>query len=73
MSASNRKTQQGIPFEIQGKITYLDPNSAEGKALRRIDSLDPNDSTQWITVVKQGEDIDVEGALNRLRERGYKI
>ena len=70
---SDPKTENLIPFEIEGKITYLNPDSAEGKALQRIDSVDPNDPKQWITVVEEGEEIDVDGALTRLRERGYQV
>ncbi|PSO49455.1 MAG: hypothetical protein BRC33_06900 [Cyanobacteria bacterium SW_9_44_58] len=70
---SDAKTESGIPFEVEGETTYLSPDSAEGKALQRIDSLDPDDPTQWITVVEEGEEIDVDGAFNRLRKRGYKV
>jgi len=73
MSTSHPKTEPGIPSEIDGETTYLNPESAEGKALQRLDSLDPDDTTQWITVVEEGQEIDVEGALNRLKERGYQV
>ena len=68
---SDAKTESGIPFEVEGETTYLNPDSAEGKALQRIDSLHPDDPTQWVTVVEEGQEIDVDGALKRLRERGY--
>ena len=70
---SEAKTESGIPFKVEGETTYLSPDSAEGKALQRIDSFDPDDPTQWITVVEEGQEIDVDGALNRLRQRGYKV
>jgi len=73
ISMSNPKTENTIPFEIEGEMTYLNPDSAEGKALQRIDSVDPDDPTQWITVVEEGQEIDVDGALKRLRERGYQV
>ncbi len=60
---SDAKTESGIPFEVEGETTYLSPDSAEGKALQRIDSLDPDDPTPWITVVEEGQEIDVDGAL----------
>jgi hypothetical protein len=34
---SNPKTENLIPFEIEGEMTYLNPDSAEGKALRETD------------------------------------
>lgn len=60
-----------IPFEIEGEITYLSPNSAEGKALQRIE--EPIPDQEWMTVVEEGQEVDVEGALERLKKRGYKI
>jgi len=70
---SDPKTEKLIPFEIEGEITYLNPDSAEGKALQRIDSLDPDDPTQWITVVEEGQEIDDEALDQWLKERGYKV
>jgi len=73
MSTSKPKTEAGIPFEIDGETAYLNPESAEGKALQRLDSLDPDDSTQWITVVEEGQEIDEEMLDQWLKERGYEI
>ncbi|WP_235620756.1 hypothetical protein [Halothece sp. PCC 7418] len=70
---SNPKTENLIPFEIEGEMTYLNPDSAEGKALQRIDSLDPDDPTQWITVVEEGQEIDDEALDQWLKERGYEV
>jgi len=70
---SHTKTENLIPFELEGEITYLNPNSAEGKALQRIDSLNADDSTQWITVVEEGQEIDDEALDQWLKERGYEI
>jgi len=70
---SDPKTEKLIPFEIEGEITDLNPDSAEGKALQRIDSLDPDDATQWITVVEEGQEIDDEALDQWLKERGYKV
>ena len=61
----------GIPFEVDGEVTYLSPNSAEGKALQRIRNPIPED--EWITVVEIGEDIDMEVVRERIKKRGYKI
>jgi hypothetical protein len=62
---------QGIPFEMDDKIIYLSPNSAEGKALQRIDNPVPDN--EWVVIVEEGQDIDVSGALERLKKRGYKV
>ena len=70
---SDAKTESGIPFEVEGETTYLSPDSAEGKALQRIDSLDPDDPTQWITVVEEGQEIDDKALDQWLRERGYEV
>ncbi len=66
------KKEEGIFDEIKGEAIYLDPNSAEGKALERIPNLDFDDSSQWIEDANEGE-VDVETINQRLRERGYKI
>ena len=70
---SDATTESGIPFEVEGETTYLSPDSAEGKALQRIDSLDPDDPTQWITVVEEGQEIDDKALDQWLRERGYEV
>lgn len=45
--------------------------SAEARAIARIADLD--DPTQWVTVIEAGEEVDVDGACQRLRERGFEI
>jgi hypothetical protein len=45
--------------------------SAEARAIERIPDLD--DPTQWVTVIEAGEEVDVDGACQRLRERGFEI
>jgi len=71
MSTPNAKTESGIPFEIEGEITYLDPNSAEGKALQRSETLIPEQ--QWSSYGTIGEEIDVDRLNQRLQQRGYSI
>lgn len=51
----------------------INPNSAEGKALQRIATIDFDDASQWITDGEIGEEIDVETINQRLKERGYQI
>lgn len=48
----------------------LDPNSAEGKAIRRLEKISDD---EMVTLVEQGQEIDVDGALERLKKRGYKV
>jgi len=71
ISMSNPKTENLIPFEIEGEMTYLNPDSAEGKALQRIDSLDPDDPKQWITIVDD-QDISSE-QVKQLKREGWQI
>jgi hypothetical protein len=60
-----------IPLEVDGEVIYLDPNSAEGKALQRIEN--PIKEDEWITVGEIGEEIDMEAIDKRIKQRGYKI
>lgn len=64
-------TNPGIPFEVEGEVTYLAPDSAEGKALQRIRNPIPED--EWWAVGEIGEDIDMETVRERIKQRGYKI
>ena len=59
----------GIPFEVDGEIVYLSPNSAEGKALQRIRHPIPED--EWVTV-EAAQNIDMEAVRQRIKQRGYK-
>ena len=68
---SDAKTESGIPFEVEGETTYLNPDSAEGKALQRIEESLPE--RLWSTHGIIGEEIDVKLLNQRLRERGYSI
>jgi alpha-acetolactate decarboxylase len=62
-----------IPLEIEGEIIYLDRNSAEGKALQRIQTLDPDDSSQFTTLIEEGQAVNITEGLKRLKKRGYPI
>jgi hypothetical protein len=64
--------QTGIPCEVDGETLYLNPNSAEGKALERIRNLIPED--EWVTVFDPETDTLDEAALDTwLTERGYPV
>ena len=67
MPTSNAK----IPLEVDGEVIYLDPNSAEGKALQRIEN--PLGEDEWITIGEIGEEVDMEVVRERIKQRGYKI
>jgi|GEM_PF-3194581 len=64
---------EGIPFEIDGEVVQLNPNSAEGKAVQRLENIDFEDDRQWITEGEIGTEIDVNAINQRLKERGDKI
>jgi hypothetical protein len=57
--------------ENTNQAFQVSPNSAEGKALQRKQDVD--NPTKWVTVVEEGQEIDIERGLERLRKRGYKI
>lgn len=46
-------------------------NFAEGKALQRLPDIDR--PTKWVTIVEEGQEIDIEPGLERLSKRGYKV
>jgi hypothetical protein len=60
-----------IPFEMAGETIYLSPNSAEGKAILRLNDIDNSD--EWITVVEKNEKIDLEELDRKIRESGYLV
>ncbi len=45
--------------------------SAEALAIERIPDLD--DPTKWITVIDEGDEVDVDSAYERLRGQGFEI
>jgi hypothetical protein len=55
----------------QALAAELAPHSAEAKAIARLQ--DEDDPSQWITVVEEGEEIDVESSLEYLKQRGYAV
>lgn len=67
----NSGNSELIPFEVEGKTIYLSPDSAEGKALNRINNPVPDD--EWIVIIEEGQEVDVASALERLKKRGYKV
>ena len=57
--------------EIDGEIIYISPDSAEGKAIQRLEAIESGEEIDWITDVKQGKFTD-EADLDRwLAEHGY--
>jgi hypothetical protein len=66
-------TKNKIAYEIDGEIMYLDRNSAEGKALRRIENLDIDDHSQFTILIEEGQTVNIIEGLQRLKKRGYPI
>lgn len=59
------KRQRGVsPAPVKKK-------SAEDRAIERM--KDEDDPTQWITVIDEGEEIDVDALHQRLRDRGFPV
>ncbi|NJM75903.1 MAG: hypothetical protein HC852_09090 [Acaryochloridaceae cyanobacterium RU_4_10] len=62
---------QGIPIEIDGEMIALSPNSAEAKAIQRLNDLE--DPDKWITVMERDEEVDLEELDKKIRESGYLV
>jgi|688.fasta_scaffold41090_4 hypothetical protein len=67
---------QTLPKEQKWQVyqalgAELAPQSAEAKAIARL--ADEDDESQWITVIEEGEEVDVDASLEYLKNRGYKI
>ena len=67
---------QSLPKEQKWQVyqalgAELAPQSAEAKAIARL--ADEDDESQWITVIEEGEEVDVDASLEYLKNRGYKV
>ena len=67
---------QSLPKEQKWQVyqalgAELAPQSVEAKAIARL--ADEDDESQWITVIEEGEEIDVDASLEYLKNRGYKV
>ncbi len=67
---SGTQLDRGIPCQVDGETVYLNPNSAEGKALRRIRAIDAGEEAELITTIREGDLIDEEALDKWLTERG---
>ena len=63
------KTHKWQIYQALGK--ELTAQSSEAKAIARLE--DEDDQSKWITVIEEGEEIDVKANLDYLRQRGYKV
>ncbi|NMF86609.1 hypothetical protein [Nodosilinea sp. P-1105] len=79
LSANELRTIQDFVAYIawkhgQAESPPVPKASAEARAIERLKDLeDLDDPTKWITVIEAGEEIDVESACERLKERGFQI
>ena len=67
---------QGLPNPYKWQIYQtlgkeLTTQSSEAKAIARLE--DEDDDSKWITVIEEGQEVDVEASLEYLRQRGYKV
>ena len=69
LSQSLPKEQKWQVYQALG--AELAPQSAEAKAIARL--ADEDDESQWITVIEEGEEVDVDASLEYLKNRGYKV
>ncbi len=77
MVKNRKQGEVGKSVDINGtgdsKMIRPKPDSAEAKALRRIQDTDHSDLKQCKTLIEEGQEVDVEKGLERLKKRGYKI
>lgn len=70
---NNPQVSPGIPFEVNGEVIYLNPDSAEGKALQRI--RNPVAEDEWITVFDPKKYVidasEVDAWLEELNRTGW--
>lgn len=69
--SGNPQTSPSIPFEVDGEVICLSPNSAEGKALQRIEAIEAGEEVEWITHEDSGEPLDVAAANQWLKGSGF--
>jgi len=50
------QAEPGIPLEVEGEVIYLSPNSAEGKALQRVEAMKAGAEVEWICIFDPAED-----------------
>jgi hypothetical protein len=67
---------QTLPKEQKWQVyqalgAELAPQSAEAKAIARL--VDEEDESQWIAVIEEGQEVDVDASLEYLKNRGYKV
>ena len=62
-----------VPFVLDGQVTYLSADSAEGKAIRRISESSFENDVDWIVVEPDGSPVDLDAIRSRLVSRGYKV
>jgi hypothetical protein len=62
---------QVMHIEVDGETIYLNPDSAERKAIQRLKDID--DPEQWITAVDRDEEVDLEDLDKLIKESGYLV
>jgi hypothetical protein len=72
---TNPQHSPSIPFEVNGEVIYLSPNSAEGKALQRIEAMEAGEEVEWITVFDPDKSVievaEVDAWLEELNRTGW--
>jgi len=62
-----------IIVEVDGEVGDLNPDSAEAKAIRRIQAIENGEQVEWITTIHEGDLIDTEALDQWLTKRGHPI
>lgn len=73
LSAEDLRTVQDFVAYLAWKrsLAARQPKSAEARAIERMQDVD--DPTKWITVIDEGEEVDINKPLQRLSDRGYPV
>jgi len=56
----NQTNSPKISLEIEGEVIELNHNSAEAKAIQRIQAIENGEKVEWITTIREGDLIDTE-------------
>jgi hypothetical protein len=67
-----RSLEPLIPFEVNGEVIHLSPDSAEGKALKRLESMRSGEEVEW-ELIEPDHELDMRVVREKIKARGYKV
>jgi hypothetical protein len=66
------KTLPEKNVETETVTGSISPDSAEGKALFRVNAIEKGEPVDWV-VIEPEESIDIQTVRERIQKRGYKV